>query len=266
MSGSTETPENGAISAVPDVPVAPVVADAPVVAAPEPVAVPEPVAAPATVAETESLLESAGKVEEPKPADPATPTDPAKPAEAPPVVEAPKPEPIAYQDFTLPEGVKVAPEALTEAKVLFAAANIPQGQAQSLVDLHAKYASDYATHLAAEQHRIFNETRAGWRNEIMADEQIGGAGHQTAMAAIARARDMFVPAANKDKFNEFLRVTGAGDHPEFLRLLHNAARRFDEPSVPTTQAKPPPNIGKPPGRSGISSLYTHPSSQRTAGG
>jgi hypothetical protein len=240
--------------------------DAGAVAAPEPVgSAPEPAPEPAAPAaeaapaepetpavtphtETETLLETAGK-----------PPEGEKPAEAAP--EAPKPPARTYEDFTLPEGFTVEPEKLSAFHEVLSAHNLDQEAGQKLVDMHTANLRTYAENLAAEQHRVFANTRAEWRKEIMADEQLGGSGHQTTLAAVARMRDLLVPEQHKEAFNNFLRVTGAGDHPEFLRVLHNAARLFDEPAAPSHQpVNPPPNLGRAPGRARFN--YDHPSSAK----
>ena len=90
------------------------------------------------------------------------------------------------------------------------------------------------------------------------------------MGAIARMRDMLVSTAkpgtdqykaDHQELEQFLRVTGAGDHPVFLKMLHNAARWFDEPQAKDLpdNPRPPPNNGRAPGR-GRAALYDHPSS------
>ena len=44
---------------------------------------------------------------------------------------------VSYADFTLPEGIELDPQSLTEAKQLFAADGLSQERAQSYVDLYA---------------------------------------------------------------------------------------------------------------------------------
>ena len=80
---------------------------------------------------------------------------------------------------------------------------------------------------------------------------------------------MLAPRQNPDgsprmsEFQEFCRVTGAGNHPVFWHMLHNAARYLDEPqarNVPT-EIKPPADIGRNPNkRSGAAILYDNPRS------
>lgn len=261
MSGTT-TPTDEPAAAAPAATAAPAAAPpAPEVAQPAPpVAQPSPettTVAPHT--ETATLLE--GVTTEPPAPDAAAAADAAAATEPPPAAEPVTP---VYEPFTLPEGITAEPERLAAYTETLGKFGVSQEAGQALIDMHAAQMQQYATHLASEQHRVFAETRKGWRDQVMADEEIGGAGHQTAMAAVARMRDLLVPERNRGAFNEFLRVTGAGDHPEFLRLMHSAARAFDEPAIPAAPHRPPPNNGMPP-RGTRGAVYDHPSSQRLAG-
>lgn len=256
------------------------------VAAPEPAApaIVEPVAPSAPVAEPTLLQkfdaeQAAAKPAEPapvaKPEEPAAakPVDPAKPAEAKPA-DAPKPgepkpeaaaapvepaaivapEPIAYE-YALPETIKL--DDATKASfhtALDAFRADPAKGAQGLIDLHNTTMRQYADGLAAEQQRVWNDTRRGWVTDVMADEELGGAGYQTTMGAVARMRDMLVADNHRAEFEQFLNTTGAGDHPAFLRILHNAARIYDEAPMPPPGARPTPDNGKPRGN-GLRSLY-----------
>lgn len=263
-------------------------------------------AAPAAelVAERPSLLETAGKdkpaeakpAEAEKPAAEAKPAEPAKSAEKPadkpaepkPVeaakpeaeakpTEAAKPEPLPAIEYKyeLPPTLKLDGVLKGELHgALDAFRADPAAGVQPLIDLHHKVVSDLvaqnATDTLRNQHKSFNDTRTQWNKDWAADEQIGGAGYQTALRAVARMRDQFVSAdlpgtpkheADRASFEEFLRVTGAGDHPAFGRFLHNVARAFDEPALPPTNGKPAPNNGMKPG-SRRERMYDHPSSSK----
>ena len=241
---------------------------------PEPIkepTTPEPIK---TAAETPSLLEEIGAAEKPaeapKPEDKTLEVKPGeKPAEKPAEVKAEevkpaepvKPEPVAYE-YTLPETIKM--DDALKGTFHTALDNLradPNKGAQALVDLHNQAMGDYAKWLADEQQRVFAETRKGWRKDVMADEQLGGSGYQTTMKAVARMRDLLVPEKDRGSFNEFLRVTGAGDHPAFLRAMHNAARYFDEPGLPPPNPTPPPGNGTRGGPRGRI-LYDNPRSAR----
>jgi hypothetical protein len=184
----------------------------------------------------------------------------AKPGEPPAEAKPTELAPIEYK-YQLPETLKLDDAGKTELhSALDAFRTNPADGAQGLVDLHNKRMQDFANHLAAEQHRVFNATRESWRTEVMADPELGGAGHQTTMGAIARVRDALVPENERVAFDQFLRITGAGDNPVFLRMLHRAVPYIDEPQAskqPLTDIRPPKNNGRAP----KGSLYTHPSSK-----
>ena len=239
-------------------------------AAPEPVAAPAPApeAAPAVPEAIPTLLEKFDAEQaakkppeapkpEVKPADTAKPAEAAKPEEKKPeAVEAPPaaPQPVAYE-YTLPDTIKMD-DALkgTFHAALDLVRSDPNKGVQALIDLHNQTMQQFADQTYQNQVSTFNDTRRGWVTQTMADDELGGAGHQTSMAAIARMRDLLVPESRREAFNSFLAVTGAGDHPEFLRILHNAARIYDEAPMPPPGARPPPNIGKPKG-SGLRGMY-----------
>lgn len=260
-------------AAAPEVAPAPVAESAP--AAAPAVADPAPAAAePAAPAVEPTLLEKfdaekAAKEAKPeeKPAEPEKKPEAAageapKPEEKKPDAEvkaeepaAPAPvEPVAYE-YTLPETLQMDDAQRGELHTALDAFRAdPAKGVQGLVDLHNKTMQAYAEDLSKQQWKTFQDTRKGWVTQVMADEQLGGAGHDTTMGAVARMRDLLVPEKNREEFNDFLKITGAGDHPAFLRILHNAARIYDEAPLPPPNIRPAPNAGMPKGR-GLRGLY-----------
>lgn len=207
----------------------------------------------------EATLDGKPKAEEPKPAEPEKkPEVAAKPEEAKPVVEAPKVEAVDYfKDVKLPEAVALKDEQRGE----FAGAldAVLKGDTaigvQKLFDLHNQAATQIVEDIRKQQYEVFNDTRKKWAEQVAADPEMGGSGFETTKRAVARMRDLLVPEGDRKEFDEFLRVTGAGDHPAFFRLLHRATRFFDEPRMPPPNPKPPPNIGKRPGGRNAADLY-----------
>lgn len=237
-----------AASAAPE----PKVEVAPVEPAPEAKAEPHP-------ADVPTLLEEAGKKPEEKAAAEAKPGD--KPAE-PEQPAAPEPAKIEWE-FQLPETLKADDAALGRFKDTLGAliapkeGETPSHAAQRLIDMHNEALVTHDKQLRDNQVKVWNDTRAEWRKQAMADPEIGGAGYNTAMVAVARVRDALVSDAkfgskryeqDARELNDFMRITGAGDHPVFLKLLHRAACYIDEPSMPSVKASPPPDLGKKPGR------------------
>lgn len=201
----------------------------------------------------------ADKPAEPKPGDakPAEAKPGEKPAEAKPAEPA-KLDPVAYE-YAVPEGLQLDDARKGELHAALDAFRAdPIKGAQGLMDLHHKAGEELKAALDQNQRDVWNDTRKGWQTDVLADEQIGGSSHQTAMGAIARMRDMFVPEKDRASFESFLQVTGAGDHPAFLKMLHNAARFYDEPAMPPANVKPSPTNGQQPGRR--ATMYDHPRS------
>ena len=222
-------------------------------AAPAPVETAPAADAPQLHTDTATLLEGIGKEAE------------AAPADAAPAVEVVTP--ATYQPFELPEGLSADPKQMEAFTEIAAKTGLDQETAQSLVSMHASALATMQQQMAADQHRVFADTRAQWVNQVKADPDMGGAAFETSMKAVARARDRLVPAERREAFENFLRVTGAGDHPEFLRILHTASRLLDEPAPPPVAVKPLANGGMKGGKQSFrNTLYTHPSSQRAMNG
>ena len=157
--------------------------------------------------------------------------------------------------------------SLLDAIVAPSEALTREAAGQKLLNMHNDALVAYDAAKNAEQHRAFNAMRRDWQTAAMADPEIGGSGHETAMRAIARMRDQFVSSAKpgtaqyaKDtaEFNEALRITGAGDHPAILKVFHNVAQMFDEPRLPPSNPNPPPGNGPRP--NGKTVLYDNPRS------
>lgn len=216
-------------------------------------------AAPAEVKTEEPAAEpvAEAKVEEPKVEE--KPAD--EPVEKP--VEAADLPPITYE-FKLPEQLKDDGDKMSAFTGVLSESRVPPEAGQKLLDMHATAMQSYAEKVQQDQLKVWNDTRAEWRKQVLADPQLGGAGHQTSMSAIARMRDLFVGEKDMPAFDEFLRVTGAGDHPAFLKLLHSAARHFDEPGMPPSNPKPPANNGQGPKGRFRDVIYDNPRS--TPGG
>ena len=224
----------------------------------------EPGKEPATPAEAKAGEPT--KPAEAKPAEPKAAEPEAKPAE--PV----KPEPVEYK-YAVPEVIKLddARKAEFHTALDEFRANPAEG-AQKLMDMHASAMTAFKDRLLELQKSTFNDFRKEERTKVLADPELGGAGHMTAMQAIARVRDACVSSAKPGspryiaetkEFNDALRISGAGDMKAILRCFHNMARWMDEPqstSIPTSIA-PPKGNGKPP----KSSIYDHPSSAKMAG-
>lgn len=231
-------PAGGTVDAT--VPVEPI-AEA---AAPAETAAEAPKSSASMLGEVLKEKDAAGKVEPPKTPDATNPLEP----------PAPTLEPVAYE-YSVPETLNMDDTTKGEfAKALDAFRADPSKGAQAIIDMGTRAMTEYAQGLQQEQVKVWNDTRSSWRNQVLQDPMIGGAGHAAAMGSIARMRDYFVAEPDRQAFNEMLEVTGVGDHPQMLKLLYNVSRFFDEPTPPAPNPAPPPDNGRSPVR-GMRSLY-----------
>lgn len=194
---------------------------------------------------------------EPKPEDAAV-DKPAEPA---------KVEPIDYK-YELPETLKMDDAIKGDVHSAFDAFRADPANPQPLINLHEKMMQQHDQRLRQEQWDHFNSTRKAWRDEVMADEAIGGSGHQTAMTAIAQMRDTFASSAKPgtpehesdlQAFDGMLRATGVGDHPVFLKMMHRVSQVYAEPRLGPTDIKPAPV------KQGGKVLYDNPRSSTNKG-
>lgn len=221
------------------------------------VAEPAPEPAPAETAEGTETTETPA-VE--KPADPAPQAEEA-PAEAEVKLTEPPPEPSAPEpvyEFKLPEGVDGDPARIEAYTGILKENGVSPEVGQKLLDLHAEQIKSFTENSMAGWHKAFADTRKAWLDEVRSDPELGGSGFETSKKAVARARDLLVPEGDREHFNQFLQITGAGEHPALWRMLYRAARLFDEPPAPPPNLTPPPN--PVPQRQGLGSIFNHPSS------
>ena len=218
----------------------------------------KPAEAPKTADAAKPAEPAKDAAKEPKAAEAPKPAEGEKPAEAAKPAEPAKLEPVEYK-YTLPETLKIDDARKTELHTaLDEFRTNPAEGSQKLIDLHNKAMTEYAEQTRRDQFKTFNDTKAGWETNWLADPEIGGAGHRTALKAIARVRDDFVSSAQQGTpkyqqdwkdFNEFLAITGAGSHPAFARLMHNLSGYVTERQAEQNPVdiKPPKDIGKAPG-------------------
>lgn len=195
---------------------------------------------------------------EAKPAEPAKVE--AKPAETKPEEakpEAPS-EPVEYK-FEWSEHVK--PEAAkVEAWISLAReVRMPPEAAQKAVGLFNEAANAFVADQQRKQIEVWNNTQEEWKKLALASHVIGGAGHPHAMGAIARVRDELTYRMSKahaskyedqkNRVENFLRVTGAGNHPVFLEMMHAVAEFIDEPRAPVGNPNPTKTNGIRPSNS-----------------
>ena len=160
-----------------------------------------------------SLLSGGGQA----PAAPAPSTETTPDAEAP--AEAPTLDAAA---LTLPEGFDFPDELRGEFATVLGDEKLgPQERAQALLDLYAKQAETFTgaltARMAEEAATAYSAMQESWRTELRALPQFAGAKLEPELGAIKQA---LVAQGADEKFFEALNITGAGNHPAIVSMLH----------------------------------------------
>ena len=230
-----------------------------------------------------SLLDEAAKpTADAKPGDAAPAKDAAKPADAKPSDKkepAPaeakpgdkpadaKPEeataPIEYA-FVYPDGIK--PEDLNAERlgaftgILNDVRAAPEA-GQKLLNLHleemTRVTQEVEQRSSERQWDVFANQQKDWRDRVMADPELGGARHGTAIKTVMGLIDAFslrpqednkvrsaeAIAAERKELLDVARMTGVANNPTFLRLLHWAGDKLTREGSP--RPAPPPRQAAP---------------------
>ena len=224
-----------------------------------------------------SLLDEAAKpTAEPKPGEkppePAKADEPAKPADKaaekpgdgkPPAKDEPaaKPEPPAPIEyaFTYPEGVKPADldaERMGAFTGILNESRVPPAAAQKMLDLHLDEVRRVEQAITDRQWDVFASTQKEWRDQTMADPEIGGSRHETALRTVMSLVDAYgqrfqgtkeprnaeAIAAERKEMLDVFRATGAANNRLILGLLHFAGDKLREGSP---RPAPPPRGPNP---------------------
>lgn len=257
-SSTTETPPVAAALA----PAAPAAFSAPAAgdppaepAAPEPAPVETPAAeppapdttdpAPAPVEAKPSILADAGK----KPAE-------ASAAEVKQTAIAEALAPITYDALALPDGVTLD---ATKLSAFDAALSTFEGTTkadhaavqtlrQQMVEMYVAEQRSFVEATYQRQNQVWEDTNNAWRETFEQDPDIGRNRKNTTIqrcGEVLTAYGRAVGAEREQALRAAFAVTGAGNHPEFIRFVNHFARFTSEQSKPVAAVVP-----KAPGRTG----------------
>jgi hypothetical protein len=140
--------------------------------------------------------------------------------------KTPEAAPEAYAEFKVPEGTELDPTAATEAQALFKGLNLSQESAQKLVDFYVS-----KTNEAFQQpFKAYRDMRDGWVKDAKAHTELSGKlePNGPVLSTIARAIDGLGDAALASEFRAAMDLTGAGDHPAFIRTFYKMAQALTE--------------------------------------
>ncbi len=168
----------------------------------------------------------------------AAPTE-EKPAEGEKPPEAPK----EYADYKVPEGFTLDPEIKKEADTIFRGMNLTQDQAQSLVDFYTSKTQE----AFKAPFEAYQKMTQEWLDESMNHPDLRGklGPGKEVNVRIAKALDGIGDPKLASDFRQAMDLTGAGNHPAFIRVINALAQKVTEGSHvagngPSTagQAKP----------------------------
>lgn len=177
--------------------------------------------------------------------------DPAKPADAPAEVKPVEPGkvPDTYAAFKAPENYTLDQKVVEAALPVFKELGLTQDQAQRLVDLQTAREIE----LAKAPADTMTAMRTDWRAKVAADPEMSKAvnGDKTGLDAvkldIGRALT-HLPADLQADFKAAMDLTGAGDHPAFVKAMWKFASLLGE-GKHVTAGGPSPAGQKAPGTS-----------------
>ena len=131
--------------------------------------------------------------------------------------------PEKYEAWKLPEGFQFAEGKAEKIEAAFKELGISQDAGQKLVDMYVEEISAIAN-AGAE---AYMNLRKEWVDAVKADPEIGKSLPQV-KANIARALDGLGQPEAVTAFKEAMDLTGAGDHPAFIKVFNWLAQKAVE--------------------------------------
>jgi hypothetical protein len=142
--------------------------------------------------------------------------------------EAPTGAPEAYTEFKVPEGFTLDETVSKEAGEMFKKAGLTQDAAQGFVDFYVAKAKE-----AAEAPiKYYMDMQEQWQNEIKADKEIGGK-LDAVKATVSKALDGLGDPQLANEFRAAMDLTGAGNHPAFVKAFYKMAQKLTEGGIVT---------------------------------
>ena len=168
-----------------------------------------------------------------------TPKEPTKPEGSDPNASADKPAeakasgaPEKYEAWSVPDGYELDQGLVDEASPIFKELGLSQEASQKLVDFYAKHA--LATN--KEVMDAWTATRTEWRESMKTDPDLGKlvgkdgnfGPDSPLIQTVNRALDGLQNPKLVSDFKAAMDLTGAGDNPAFVRVLHALASKVTE--------------------------------------
>lgn len=128
---------------------------------------------------------------------------------------------VSLENLKLPEGMEVDDKIAGKfLDILNNAKLSPIERGQAFIDLQAESIAA-ASEQASE---LWNTTQQEWQEAVRNDSALGGGKLEGTLSEAAKVIDQFGNGA----FRDMLDMTGAGNHVEMVRFLHNVAQIVNE--------------------------------------
>lgn len=151
------------------------------------------------------------------------------------------PAPLTVEDLALGDDVEVNEEAMTSfLEVMNNEEFTPAERARELINLQA---TTMETAIATAQEAVqqqWDEQQDEWQNAVRAMPEIGGDNLDESLATIKQGLRQ---AGATDETFAALDATGAGNHPEIIRVLHALTKGLKE-GGPVTGEPPRANLSQ----------------------
>lgn len=149
--------------------------------------------------------------------------------------DPPPPDPFDAAKLTLPEGLTLPEEiGKTFADTLNNPDLSPQERGQALLDLYSKQMTEQAEAGMKAAADSWTEMTAKWRDEIKALPEFTG----KVDAELGAVKQALISAGAGDEFFAALNLTGAGNHPAVVQMLHKLTTHLREGGAVGGATKP----------------------------
>jgi hypothetical protein len=126
--------------------------------------------------------------------------------------------PVTADAIELPEGVELAEEPMNDFLELINNQEMGRDElAQGLINLQVKLAQDAQDAATTAGQQLWDDTQNTWREQAQALPEIGGKALPKTLATIKSG--LTAMGADDATFEAF-DVTGAGNHPAIIKILH----------------------------------------------
>lgn len=131
--------------------------------------------------------------------------------------------PEKYEPFKAPEGYELDPKAVEEFTPIAKELGLSQDGAQKLIDFYSAKTKE----VAEAPYNTWKEMNDKWAGEVKADPALGPRLAEVKQN-VSRALDAIGDPKLTSAFKEAMDLTGAGNHPAFVKVIDRLAAHFIE--------------------------------------